>query len=376
MGFSLDVNRVAFTVFGVDIYWYGVCIGLGMLLALVYAFSQSRRFGVDADRMIDVVMGGLVMAIICGRLYFVLTSDIPYNTFFEVIDIRAGGIGIYGGIIGAFIGAAIMCKIRKVPMLPLFDLAGQGFLIGQALGRWGNFFNQEAFGTNTTMPWGMRSQGTVGYLTWMQDKLAAQGIQVNPQMPVHPTFLYESLWCTLGFVLLFLYRKKRRFNGEMFLFYVMWYGAGRFVIEGLRTDSLMVGPLRVSQVVAAVSFAGALVLWILGRKKYRGVPLHVPAIAPHTAQVKLEGEDGPTVVMISWPAGKKEPSKAEKQVLAREVLAAQQAGIAPGKQALVPGGDAVLEKPLDAAPPAKEKGASPEGKAQNDEGTETRDNPQ
>ncbi|MFV0414641.1 MAG: prolipoprotein diacylglyceryl transferase, partial [Oscillospiraceae bacterium] len=224
LGIVMEISRVAFTIFGVPIYWYGVCIGLGMLLAVLFAFSQSKSFGVDADRMVDVIVIGLVLAIVAGRLYYVAFSDLAYTNLYDIVNLRAGGIAIYGGIIGAFIGAAIGCKWRKVPLGPMFDLGGMGFLIGQAFGRWGNFFNQEAFGTNTTLPWGMLSPSTTAYLASQQAKLAAEGVMVNPALPVHPTFLYESLWCALGFLLLFLYRKKRKFNGELFLLYVMWYG--------------------------------------------------------------------------------------------------------------------------------------------------------
>ena len=203
LGIEIDLPRVAFNLFGIPVYWYGVCIGIGMLLALVMAFSQAKRFGVDSNRMVDVVFIGLICAIVCGRIYFVIFSDQAYNTFWDLINLRAGGIAIYGGIIGSFVGAAFACWWRKVPVLPLFDLAGMGFLIGQACGRWGNFFNQESFGTNTTLPWGMISPSTTAYLEARQAQLALEGVIVDPNMPVHPTFLYESLWCILGFLILF-----------------------------------------------------------------------------------------------------------------------------------------------------------------------------
>ncbi|MFV0413475.1 MAG: prolipoprotein diacylglyceryl transferase, partial [Oscillospiraceae bacterium] len=203
---------------------------------------------------------------------------------------------------------------------------GMGFLIGQAFGRWGNFFNQEAFGTNTSLPWGMLSPSTTAYLASQQAKLAVEGVMVNPALPVHPTFLYESLWCALGFLLLFLYRKKRKFNGELFLLYVMWYGFGRLFIEGLRTDSLMTPMLglRVSQVLAGASVLAAFAIWLVARKKTAGKPLVVPEIPPHTATVKVEGESGPAAVLISWPADEKEPTRQQKQQMAQEVLKQQQ----------------------------------------------------
>ncbi|NLW79479.1 MAG: prolipoprotein diacylglyceryl transferase [Ruminococcaceae bacterium] len=318
LGIEIVVPRVAFTLFGAPIYWYGVLIGIGLLLALVFAFSQAKRFGLDPERMVDVIIVGFVLAIVCGRLYYVLFSDQTYATFFDVIDLRSGGIAIYGGIIGAFIGAVIACKWRKVALLPMLDLTAMGFLIGQAIGRWGNFFNQEAFGDNTAAPWGMISAETTAYLQRNQALLAEKGIMVDPAMPVHPTFLYESLWCALGFLLLFLWRKRRHFNGEILLFYVIWYGAGRFFIEGLRTDPLTVGSVRVSQVVAAASVVAGVVIWVIARRKTAGKPLNVPVVPPHAATVRLAEGRGPAAVRVWWPAYGKAPTREEKQVLAQE----------------------------------------------------------
>lgn len=301
---EMEINRVAFTVFGVPIYWYGVCIALGLLLGMLYAFRYAKSYGIDADRMVDVIFASTIAAIIGGRAYYVATAPFEYQSIWEMIDIRLGGIAIYGGIIAAFAMGALMCRVRKVPMLPMFDLAAQGFLIGQCLGRWGNFFNQEAFGGNTTLPWGMISESTQQYLQAVQETLAAQGMTVDPSMPVHPTFLYESIWCGLGFLLLWRYSKHRRFHGEMTLLYIMWYGFERFFVEGLRTDSLMVGNVRISQAVAALSVAAALVLWVILRRKYRGVPLVIPA---------LPGEEN-----ASEPTQIDEPGESTKEAVQKE----------------------------------------------------------
>ncbi len=304
LGLEMEINRVAFTVFGVPIYWYGVCIALGLLLGMLYAFRYAKSYGIDADRMVDVIFASMIAAIIGGRAYYVATAPFEYQSIWEMIDIRLGGIAIYGGIIAAFAMGALMCRVRKVPMLPMFDLAAQGFLIGQCLGRWGNFFNQEAFGGNTTLPWGMISESTQQYLQAVQETLAAQGMTVDPSMPVHPTFLYESIWCGLGFLLLWRYSKHRRFHGEMTLLYIMWYGFERFFVEGLRTDSLMVGNVRISQAVAALSVAAALVLWVILRRKYRGVPLVIPA---------LPGEEN-----ASEPTQIDEPDESTKEAVQKE----------------------------------------------------------
>lgn len=304
LGLEMEINRVAFTVFGVPIYWYGVCIALGLLLGMLYAFRYAKSYGIDADRMVDVIFVSTIAAIIGGRAYYVATAPFEYQSVWEMIDIRLGGIAIYGGVIGAFLMGALMCRLRKVQMLPMFDLAAQGFLIGQCIGRWGNFFNQEAFGGNTTLPWGMISENTQQYLQSVQQTLAAQGMTVDPSMPVHPTFLYESIWCGLGFLLLWRYSKHRRFHGEMTLLYVMWYGFERFFVEGLRTDSLMVGNVRISQAVAALSVVAALVAWVVLRRKYRGVPLVIPA---------LPGQEA-----VSEPAQIEESSESAKETVQEE----------------------------------------------------------
>lgn len=323
LGLSFEISRVAFTIFGFPVYWYGVLIGLGMFLAILMCFRLAPSYGVDVDRMIDVILIGFVLAIVCGRLYYVLFVDMRYYSFFELIDLRSGGIAIYGGIIGAFVGALIGCRWRKVPILPMFDMVGMGFLLGQAMGRWGNFFNQEAFGDNTSGLLGMISGETTRYLAANQAALTAKGIYVDPYMPVHPTFLYESCWCLLGLVLLLVYQKRRAFHGELFLMYIFWYGCGRGVIEGLRTDPLMIGSFRVSQVLAILSAAAALVVWVIMRRKTRGQPLVIPEIPPHTATVSVTrpGQDSPTPVVISWPANEKAPTKAQRQTMALALLA-------------------------------------------------------
>ena len=277
LGLEFTLDRVAFTVFGMPIYWYGILIATGLALAIVFAFSHARRFGIDSDRMVDVILIGTVCAVIGGRAFYVATAPFEYASFAEMLDIRLGGVAIYGAVIAAFLSGYFACRWRKVPILPMFDLAGMGFLLGQGIGRWGNFVNQEAFGTNTTLPWGMYSEGTYNYLLSVQATLAAEGVTVDPTQPVHPTFLYESIWCLVGAVLLASHIKKRRFNGELFLLYIIWYGLGRYWIEGLRTDALMVtSTLRTSQLVALVSVATAVVLLVAGLQRFKGAQLMVP----------------------------------------------------------------------------------------------------
>lgn len=277
LGLSFEINRVAFSIGGFNVYWYGVCIAFGICLALIFAFRHSLEFGVDPDSMVDVILIGIVLGIASARAYYVAMAPFKYESIWEMIAIRDGGLAIYGGIIGGFLFGGLACKWRGVPVLPMFDMTAMGFLLGQCRGRWGNFFNQEAFGCNTTLPWGMYSEGTRSYL--MGSTVTAQnGVVIDPNLPVHPTFLYESIWCLVGFILLFRYIKKRKFNGDIALRYMIWYGAGRFWIEALRTDSLMLVPsigLRVSQLLAGIAVVAGAAAEIYFTRKFKDKPLMV-----------------------------------------------------------------------------------------------------
>ena len=298
LGLSLTINRVAISIGGFNIYWYGIILAAGLMGGLLFAFRYGPDFGIDTDRMVDVVVIGTVMAIVCARIYYVAMAPFEYGSVWEMIDLRNGGIAIYGGLIGAFVFGGLACKWRKIPLLQMFDLVAMGFLIGQGIGRWGNFVNQEAFGCNTTLPWGMYSEATKSYLAQNAAKLASEGMTVDPAMPVHPTFLYESIWCLVGFLLLFRFMKKRCFHGEVFLLYAVWYGCGRFWIEGLRTDSLMLSAalnLRASQAVAAVSVLVALALEVHFRRIYRKKPMSVALAVSDLAAYAKAFPDGPCV---------------------------------------------------------------------------------
>ena len=271
-GFKLD--RVLFKIPGTDfeIYWYGFLIAIGILIAMVYGFRRMKSVGIDPDRATDAVIGGFIGAIVGARLYYVIFSLSEYTKpgggidFKQVINFRDGGLAIYGGVIGAILVGGIIAKIRKLKITPLLDVAAPCFLIGQAIGRWGNFFNVEAFGGNTTLPWGMMSNRTITYLAENFQNIDGK---VDCFMPVHPCFLYESLWCILGFVILHFYMKHRKFDGEVFLLYIGWYGLGRFFIEGLRTDSLYFGNIRVSQLLAGTCVLAAVLLIIVFRGMVR-----------------------------------------------------------------------------------------------------------
>ncbi|MCI8553628.1 MAG: prolipoprotein diacylglyceryl transferase [Clostridiales bacterium] len=289
LGWTFHVNPELFhfSLFGVDfsIRWYGLIIAAGFLLAMVYAFRRAKTFRLDADRMIDVVLVSALFAFIGARLYYVVFyGGFDWSKPGEIFAIWDGGLAIYGGVIFAFLTALWMCRLRKVDTLRMFDLASLGFLIGQGIGRWGNFFNQEAFGGNTAMPWGMT--GSI-----IQSGATGNTNLFDPSLPVHPTFLYESLWCLLGFALLHLLsRRFYRFKGEIFALYIMWYGTGRFFIEGLRTDSLYFGVtgIRISQVVALLSVLGGLVLLFILRAYSRRLPDELPAFEDRLAELESE----------------------------------------------------------------------------------------
>ena len=373
LGLSFTINRVALSIGGFNIYWYGVIIAVGMLLALLYAFRNAPDFGIDSDRLVDVVAIGTVMAIVCARIYYVAMAPFQYHSLWEMVDIRLGGIAIYGAVIGAFVFGGLAAKWRKVPLLPLFDLVALGFLIGQGIGRWGNFVNQEAFGTNTTLPWGMYSEGTKAYLQSVQVTLPA-GVTVDPSMPVHPTFLYESIWCLVGFVALALYVKHRKFHGQLFLLYAIWYGAGRFWIEGLRTDSLLIGGtgLRASQLVAYISALAAFCLLLAGLRRARGKTLQVTLAV---RDIQKEAKAGNRFAPDTLPAN---ASHAEF-VAATDAMNARLAGLdldAPDIEELEdpepePAGEAPAPAPdeidqsaaeAEAAQPAEGEDAQQEGK--------------
>lgn len=265
-GLELTLKPIAFTInigsFTWDIYWYGIIIALGFLLALIYGYANAKRFNLNLDRMLDVILVAVPVAILSARTYYVIFDGEKLNSigdFFGFGDSSGfAGLAIYGGVIGAFLSGAIMCKLRKVNILDMFDIAAIGFLIGQGVGRWGNFVNQEAFGGLTGSDWwGMQSANTI----------ADVGVGM-----VHPCFLYESIWCIAGFFVLNHFSKKRLFSGQIILMYCSWYGFGRSFIELLRTDSLMLGGLKVSAVLSFLLCIASVIALIVITRKLKAVP--------------------------------------------------------------------------------------------------------
>lgn len=257
-GLRLKLNPIAFTIplgkNGWDVYWYGIIIATGFLLALLYALKNAKRYEINTDRMLDVILVTTPVAILCARTYYVIFDGEKLNGISDFFGFGTSsgfaGLAIYGGVIGAFVCGYIMCRLRKVNILDMFDLTAVGFLLGQGIGRWGNFINQEAYGAFTNSSWwGMESTRTIEEM--------GEGL-------VHPCFLYESIWCIAGFFVLNFISKKRKFKGEMILLYCTWYGFGRAIIELLRTDSLMIGRIKVScllsVILCVVSIVGLLII--------------------------------------------------------------------------------------------------------------------
>lgn len=254
LGLEFHFNNVAFHIASKPIYWYGILIMLGVILAVAYASARSRQFGIRQDDLYDAVLFAVPLGIVCARIYYVIFEWEQYkDNLSEIFATWHGGLAIYGGIIGGIIVIVVLCKVKKIYVMDMLDLFASAVPIGQILGRWGNFFNCEAYGSSTTLPWRMVIGKT----------LEEAGTAGN-----HPTFFYESAWNLIGFIILYFSSKKRKYHGEILLLYLGWYGLGRFFIEGLRTDSLYLWGtgIRVSQVVALICIIIGLGGFLLNRK--------------------------------------------------------------------------------------------------------------
>ncbi|MBO5420731.1 MAG: prolipoprotein diacylglyceryl transferase [Clostridia bacterium] len=282
--FNVSSILAEFTLFGtnITIRWYGAIIAFGFLLAVLFGGRMAYKWKISLDKMLDVLIYGTIFGIIGARLYYCIFKwELYKDNPLDIFAIWEGGLAIYGGIIGGLGAAYVVCKVRKMNFWNLLDMASMSLLIGQGIGRWGNFANQEAFGTNTDLPWGMWSSKVATYIMGHQDEFAANGITMDPNKAVHPTFLYESIWCLLGFFVLYLICQKfRKFSGQIFLCYGVWYGLERAVVEGLRTDSLYIAgtTLRVSQVLSAALALACLVALIVLLIKYTKNPKPIDGI--------------------------------------------------------------------------------------------------
>lgn len=240
------MDRVAFTLFGIDIMWYGILIATGMVIAVFIALREAKRLKISEDDILNLAMIAIPCGLIGARAYYVIFNWSYYaGNIAEILNFRGGGLAIHGGLIGGILAGFIYAKIKKINFFKLADCVVLGIPLAQAIGRWGNFLNQEAHGGPTNLPWGIMVDG----------------------VKVHPTFLYESIWDLGVFLFLFIFRKKQKYQGQILVDYIILYSIGRCFIEGLRTDSLMLGPLRMAQVVSlACIIIGVILNYILSRR--------------------------------------------------------------------------------------------------------------
>lgn len=240
------MNPVAFKIFGIEIMWYGILISIGVVIGTILALKEAKRLGIEEDTMIDLLLFAIPMALIGARVHYVIFSWNYYkDNLTEIFHFRGGGLAIHGAIIAAIIVAVVFTRKKKVNFWKIADACAPSLILGQAIGRWGNYINQEAYGTPTDLPWGIMING----------------------VKVHPTFLYESIGNFMVFLFLLWYRRNRaKASGEVFLLYLMLYSIIRFFVEGLRTDSLMLGSIRVAQLISVISVS-ITIYYIIKRRK-------------------------------------------------------------------------------------------------------------
>ena len=263
---EFSVNPVAFSFnigdTPIEVRWYGIIICIGMILAVTYVYLRAKQNGMTFDDVLDMALVIIPCGVIGARLYYVIMKIEEYKTFKDVIAVWEGGLAIYGGVIAGGLALLAVAKIKKKNIGLIFDMVAPAVMLGQICGRWGNFFNGEAHGVETEI-------------------FCRMGLMEGGEMIfVHPTFLYESLWNLLGFVLINLFYKKKKFDWQIFLEYITWYGFGRMFIEGLRTDSLYVGVFRISQVVGFCCFVIGGILLTVFLLKARRNELNQKAYSP------------------------------------------------------------------------------------------------
>ena len=252
LNLEFNISKVAFKIFGVEIYWYAVLIVAAMVLALIMYKKRDGLYEIKFNNIMDLALYVIPISIICARLYYIIFNLEYYlQNPKEILNLRSGGIAIYGAIIGGAITCWVFCKKRKINILDLLDYIVPGLVLGQAIGRWGNFINVEAYGGETT-------------------SILRMGIIENSKyIEVHPTFLYESIACLIVFIILLLLKNKRKFKGEIVYTYLILYSLQRFFVEGLRTDSLMLGNIRVSQILSVIIFVAGVTIYIMKKYKLR-----------------------------------------------------------------------------------------------------------
>ena len=333
-----------------SVRWYGVIIAFGLLLAALFGGRIAYTWKIDLNKMVDVLLYGTIAGVLGARAYYVIFQWGYFKDHLnEIPRIWEGGLAIYGGIIAGILAAFVVCKVEKLNFLNLLDMVGMSLLIGQGIGRWGNFVNQEAFGTFTGRHWGMMSSEVLRQIRLDPATYGLEGVGDIPRyvadndLWVHPTFFYESVWCFLGFALLYwILKKQRRFSGQLFLCYGVWYGFGRMLIEGLRTDSLYIGQtsIRVSQVLSGAFCLICLVLVIALTVHFRKHPKPIEGIDYYP------------------PMTEEEKAKWDARDARREAKKARRKGAAAELQA-------------DASVKAPEPSDAPDEAAEENEGTQT-----
>jgi len=286
---SFDLDNVAFKIGeNFEVMWYGVVIALGMLMAIGYAAFRCKQSGISIDDLTDIAIFTILFGVIGARLYYVAFSPNQFKTIWDVLNLRSGGLAIYGGIIAGAITIFVCCLIKKISWRKLFDCVGPGVMLAQAMGRWGNFFNGEAYG-------GLVQEGHPLYFLRMGliSRNTYGDFGTFDMVYVHPTFLYESLWNILGFVLINIFFKKKKFDGQNALYYFAWYGFGRMFIEGLRTDALYIGNtgIRVSQLLGFLLFAVATALIVYGLIYVKNHPDSKLAIVNNAPALEVKEEN-------------------------------------------------------------------------------------
>jgi len=244
------MDRVAFSIFGIDIMWYGVLMATGMILGTYLALREAKRVGISEDDVLNLAICAIPAGVIGARLYYVIFNWSYYSQYpSQILNFRGGGMAIHGALIGGILAGFIYTKVKKLNFFKMADIALIGMPLAQAIGRWGNYINGEAHGGPTNLPWGIMVDG----------------------VKVHPTFLYESIWNFGIFIFLWMFRKKKKYEGQIAVYYIILYSLGRFFIEGLRTDSLMLGPLRMAQVISLVGVIGGIIAHIYLSKKNNNI---------------------------------------------------------------------------------------------------------
>ena len=240
------MNRVAFTIFGIDVMWYGILMAIGMIFGTLIALKEAKRVGIKEDNILDLAIIAIPVGLISARLYYVIFNwEYYFNSPSQILNFRGGGMAIHGALIGGVLAGYIFSRYKKIDFFKLADTVILGMPLAQAIGRWGNFINKEAHGGPTDLPWGIMVDG----------------------VKVHPTFLYESIWDFCIFIFLYIFRKKKSYEGEVIVLYVILYSLGRFFIEGLRTDSLMIGYFRMAQVISLVGVIGGIIVHLYLSKR-------------------------------------------------------------------------------------------------------------